>query len=426
MAEVGTALTGGIVEAVERILDHVEAVEPEILALLPEPGRRERLVAEARALELRYPSPAARPPLFGALVGVKDLFSARGFETRAGSRLPASLFAMYEASSLTALKKAGALVLGKTVSTEFAYFAPGPTRNPLDHARTPGGSSSGSAAAVAAGFCHLALGTQTIGSISRPAAYCGIAGYKPSYGLVRADGVVPFSPSLDHVGLLARDVATLATGAAALVSGLAPNVGRGSPTFARLALAVPEGPYLSQAETVAREAFELTLARLEGFGCRITRVRVFPDIDEINERHRRIAAAELAIVHRVWFADYRELYARETSELIEKGKRIGPETLTEDLGGRAALRARLDAALAEAGACAWISPSAMGPAPRGLGATGSPLMNLPWTHAGVPTLAIPSGELADAMPLGIQLATPFGTDAALFAVGREIEGYLTR
>ena len=204
-ASVAGLRDGSIVlrDYVEAALDRVERYEGRIRSLLPEPGRKERVLAEAAALEAAWPDPASRPPLYGALLGVKDIFAADGFDTRAGSRLPPESFAMPQGPVVSALRAAGAIVLGKTVTTEFAYFAPGPTANPWDLSRTPGGSSSGSAAAVAAGFCSIAVGTQTIGSISRPAAYCGVTGWKPSYDRTSRDGVVPFSPSLDHVGLLA-------------------------------------------------------------------------------------------------------------------------------------------------------------------------------------------------------------------------------
>src|SRR5687768_9417567 len=154
--------------------------DPAIEAMMPEPGRFERLQREAEALLARYPNPAERPALFGVPVGVKDILHVDGLVTRAGSKLPPEELQGPESAVVSALKQAGALILGKTVSTEFAYFGPGPTRNPHNPAHTPGGSSSGSAAAVGAGLAPLALGTQTIGSIIRPAAYCGVVGYKPS------------------------------------------------------------------------------------------------------------------------------------------------------------------------------------------------------------------------------------------------------
>ncbi len=141
-----------------------------------------------------------RPPLFGIPIGIKDIFHVNGFSTHAGSRLPPKQLMGEEAKCVSDLKKAGALILGKTVTTEFAYFEPGPTMNPHNPNHTPGGSSSGSAAAVAAGLCPLALGSQTIGSIIRPASFCGVVGYKPSYDRISRDGVIPVSPSLDHIG----------------------------------------------------------------------------------------------------------------------------------------------------------------------------------------------------------------------------------
>ena len=172
-------------------LEALDARESLLQALVPEHDRHARLLRDAASLELRFPDPARRPPLYGMVVGIKDLFNVDGLPTRAGSLLPAEAFAGPEAETVSRLKAAGALVLGKTVTTEFAYFTPGPTRNPVNPNHTPGGSSSGSAAAVAAGYCRLALGTQTIASVTRPAAYCGVFGFKPSQGRMSAAGIFP-------------------------------------------------------------------------------------------------------------------------------------------------------------------------------------------------------------------------------------------
>ena len=417
----------GLVDYIERTLARVDAFDSTVRALLPEPGRRARLLAEAAALESRYPDPAGRPPLYGVLLGVKDIFAADGFETRAGSRLPHELFAMPQGPVVTALRRAGALVLGKTVTTEFAYFAPGPTTNPWNKKHTPGGSSSGSAAAVAAGFCPLALGTQTIGSISRPAAYCGIAGWKPSYERTSRAGVVPFSPSLDHVGLLAPDAASLAL-AAPIVSGdwNAGSFATAAERFAarRPIIVIPDGRYLAQTEPAALAGFEAAVTRLKATGFSIVRVDAFDDIEEINARHRRIAAAEMERSHRAWFKDHAKLYAEATRELIVKGQSISDNVLELDNGGRGELRAQLEDLLEESGASWWLSPAAPGPAPKGIDATGSPLMNLPWTHAGLPTVSLPSGDFVGGLPLGIQFAGPFGSDEALLALCVAIEHYL--
>ncbi|MBN2875656.1 MAG: amidase, partial [Spirochaetales bacterium] len=284
LAPLASGLRSGEIDLnsyIEQCLARVDTYEATIQALLPEPGKRERLYSEAKALQARYPDPAARPPLYGVLVGVKDIFAADGFETRAGSALPPELFRMPEGPVVAALRAAGALILGKTVTTEFAYFAPGPTTNPWDSTRTPGGSSSGSAAAVAAGYCSLALGTQTIGSISRPAAYCGIAGWKPSYERTSRTGVVPFSPSLDHVGLLAPDSAGLAIAASIIATASwdanAYLAAAASYAKRRPILAIPEGPFMAQAEASTLEAFESTVSRLGHAGFSIIRVPALAD-----------------------------------------------------------------------------------------------------------------------------------------------------
>lgn len=427
LAPLAKALRSGELELgdyIEASLERLDEFEPALRSLLPEGGRRERLRAEAAALAARYPDPASRPPLFGVLLGVKDIYAAEGFPTRAGSKLPPELFAMPEGPLVAALRRSGALVLGKTVTTEFAYFAPGPTANPWDTARTPGGSSSGSAAAVAAGFCSLATGTQTIGSISRPAAFCGVAGWKPSYERLSRDGIVPFSPSVDHAGLFAPDAAGLSL--AAQVAAPDWDEGRRARAAAayrrgRPVLAVPEGPYLAQAEPAALAAFEASVARLAAAGFDLVRAPAFDDIEAINARHRLICAADIALVHAAWFEAHEPLYAPQTAELIRTGRAVTPEALAAAGASRMELRGLLQAALTKIGASFWLSPAAPGPAPLGLAATGSPIMNLPWTHAGLPTLALPAGLSAEGMPLGLQLAARFGADEELMAIGELIE-----
>jgi len=188
------------------LCDRIEQVEPYISSLISESNKRQRLIKEANALLSKYPDVQKRPPLFGLPVGIKDIFRVDGFETACGSKLPSFLFEGKEAEIVTRLKEAGALILGKTVTTEFAYFQPGPTKNPNNTDFTPGGSSSGSAAAVAAGITPLAFGTQTIGSITRPAAYCGVIGVKPSTKSISTEGIIPFSTTLDHVGFFTNDL----------------------------------------------------------------------------------------------------------------------------------------------------------------------------------------------------------------------------
>lgn len=298
------------------------------------------------------------------------------------------------------------------MSTEFAYFAPGPTRNPHDPEHTPGGSSSGSAAAVAAGYCPLALGTQTIGSLVRPAAYCGVVGFKPTYDRVPRAGVIPLAPSVDHVGWLAADVAMAARAAAVLVADWRP-----AGPASRPRLGIPEGPFLEHAWPEGLAHFRRTAGRLAAAGFDVVPVPALADLAAVAERHRRLVAAEAARVHARWFARFRPLYHPKTAELIERGRTVGDGELERDRGGREALRRELEEAMDMAEIDLWISPPAQGAAPPGLASTGDPVMNLPWTHAGMPVLALPAGAQAAGLPMGLQVTGRWGADEALLAWG---------
>ncbi len=261
---------------VNQVCDRVEETDADIEAMLPEPGRRARLVREAEALQKRFPVPEKRPPLYGALVAVKDIFHVSGFITRAGSAVPSELIAGDEAACVTLLRAAGALVLGKSVTTEFAYFEPGPTRNPHNRNHTPGGSSSGSAAALAAGYAPLALGTQTVGSVIRPAAFCGVAGFKPTLHRVPSGGLVHFSRSVDHVGFFARDVESIQLTAGVLCQAWRAVPAPPKPSELSLpVLGVPDGPYLDQTEPEARASFERSISHLRSSGYAIKRIPIF-------------------------------------------------------------------------------------------------------------------------------------------------------
>jgi len=409
-------VTGDLHGHLDRLEDRFRDREPSLQAFLPEDGRFERLHREADALLAQYPDPKSRPELFGVPIGVKDIFHVDGFPTRAGSRLSPEELRGPEAVSVTLLKQAGALVLGKTVSTEFAYFAPGPTRNPHHPERTPGGSSSGSAAAVAAELVPLALGTQTIGSIVRPAAFCGVVGFKCSYGRISAEGVIPLAPSLDHVGTLTPDV----RGAAVAARLLCPDWRTPAPRR-RLVLGVPEGPFLARPSEEGRAHFHASCERLTQAGFEIWSMPAMPDFEEIETRHRRLVAAEAAKVHEEWFRRFRGLYAAQTADLIKLGQTVSSAELEEDRAGREKLRGELTASMDAHGIDLWLSPAALGPAPRGLASTGDPIMNLPWTYAGMPTLGIPAGLSIERLPMGIQVTGRFWADEELLAWGAEIE-----
>lgn len=392
------------------ICARIDAAEPHIQALLPQPQRRERLLAQAEALQAHFPDPASRPPLYGIPVGVKDLFNVDGFPTQAGSQLPASLFDGPEAVCVRALRQAGALIVGKTVSTEFAYFEPGPTRNPHNLAHTPGGSSSGSAAAVAAGLCPLALGTQTIGSTIRPAAFCGIVGFKPSYDRIPTAGLIKCAESLDTAGFFTQDVAGVDLAASLLCD----NWRRVEPAH-KPVLGVPEGAYLAQASAEGLAAFERQLRSLAAAGYSVMRVAALEQIEAINRRHLTIVCAEMAQVHASWFAQYESLYRPRTAAAIREGQSVDAENLTRARAGRIQLRAALEALMDRYGIDVWVAPAAPGSAPEGIHTTGNAVMNLPWTHAGLPVLSLPAGRAENGLPLGLQCIGAFMADEQLVA-----------
>jgi len=392
------------------------ALEPSIQSFMPEPGRFERLRAEAAALVERWPSPADRPPLFGVPVGIKDIMRADGLPTSGGSRLPVDVLAGAESECVTRLKQAGALILGKTVTTEFAYFEPGPTHNPHHLEHTPGGSSSGSAAAVAAGLCPLALGTQTVGSVIRPAAFCGVVGFKPSHGRISTAGVIPLSPTVDHVGVFAASVAGVALAASVLVAGWRPERAPGRPV-----LGVPQGPYLAQASDEGRRRLDAAVECLQREGYTVIPVAAMPDFDDVRERHNLIVAADAAVVHAEWFERYRDRYRPRTVALIEQGRAVSPAELAEARAGRAKLRAELLGLMDANGLDLWLAPPAVGPAPLGLGSTGDPVMNLPWTHSGLPALNLPAGAASNGLPLGVQVVGRWQADERLLSWAEALE-----
>lgn len=406
---------------IDRLQAHFEAREPEVLAFVEEKGRFERLRQEAENLLTRYPEPEMRPPLFGATLGVKDIFHVSGLETRAGSKLPVEELQGAEAAVVTALKKAGVLVLGKTVTTEFAYFAPGPTRNPHHPEHTPGGSSSGSAAAVGAGLCSLALGTQTIGSINRPAAFCGVVGLKPSYERVSREGVVPLSPSLDHVGLFAPDVFSMTLAASLLLENWRPPA-----RLEQAVLAIPRGPYLRRASQEGLAHFEATCDRLARAGFEIKDVQALADFEALETQHMALMSAEAARVHEDWFSRYDHLYHAKTAALLTKGAMVSEEDVSAGREGRLRLRQELMDLMEAEQFDLWLTPAAPGVAPAGLESTGDPVMNLPWTQSGLPSLTIPSGFKDEGLPFGLQLVGAWRGDERLLAQAREIEAVLKR
>ncbi|MGW3241401.1 amidase [Streptomyces sp. NPDC001070] len=396
-------------DLVTRTCDRIDRLDGRIKAFVREPDRRGRLAAEA----------AAAPPgvLSGVMVGVKDIVRIDGMDTRAGSAVPPEALAGPQAPLVDRLRAAGALIAGKTVTAEFAVTAPGPTRNPHNTAHTPGGSSSGSAAAVAAGMVPLAIGTQTVGSVIRPAAFCGVVGFKPTFGRVPVDGVIANAPSFDTVGVLASDVAAAARGASVLCDDW-----REQPADdGRPVLGIPVGPYLDRAGAEAREAFAARAKRLEAAGWTVREVPLMPGPGEFEAVVRQLYVMnryEVARTHADWFPRHGRLYREQTVAAIREGHAVGRDDYERAVGERRVFRERLLEAMGEVDV--WLAPSATGPAPFGLGSTGDSVMCLPWSNAGFPAVSLPAGYAANGLPLGLQVVGRPGEDEELLRWAAEL------
>jgi Asp-tRNA(Asn)/Glu-tRNA(Gln) amidotransferase A subunit family amidase len=433
LAEIAAALRAGERDPAAcagRLCDRIDDRDPEIRAFRGECDRRGRVRAAAERVADKY-GPDERPPLFGVPVGVKDIVHVNGFTTRAGSALPPELFGgddAPEAAVVERLREAGALVLGKTVTTEFAGFAPGLTRNPHDLEHTPGGSSSGSAAAVAAGMAPLALGTQTGGSVVRPAAFCGIAGFKPTFDRVPTAGVLTRSTSVDHVGLFTQDVAGARRAAAVLCDGWEPVDGHGSDdgpgdadgsgdaggSSGHPTLGVPDGPYLDRADPEGLAAFREQVAALDEAGYEVVRARPFEDYERVDRQHLDLTTGEFAREHESWFAEYEPFYRTTTAGTIREGLAVSEERMRECRAGIERTRERVHERMDAAGVDVWVCPAAPGPAPASIATTGDSVINRPWTYAGLPAVTVPAGRV-DGLPVGLQCVGRFGHDEELLA-----------
>ncbi len=368
-----------------------------------------------------WPGPSPRMPLQSLVVGVKDIVHVDGFATRAGSLLPSHLWTGPEASVVSRLRQLGGLPIAKTTTTEFAYFEPGPTCNPWHAAYTPGGSSSGSAAGVAAGYFDIGIGTQTVGSVIRPAAFCGVCGFKPSWGLVPRDGVIIFSRTVDQMGFFARDWSTLCTFANHMMT-LAPV---SDVALEHLRFGLVAGDYAAQAASATRARIRNFAAQLEGFGWRVSEVELPLDsIHNLNGRHQDLIAHEFFLAHRDWFADFGYLYRPRTAALFAQGQAISQARYVACQQSCLAWRRIMNNFMSNNGLDVLISPSAVGTAPRGLTATGDPVMNLPWTHGGLPVTSVPLGlvrnECGDWLPMGAQLTAAFNHDGLLLRASQLI------
>jgi aspartyl-tRNA(Asn)/glutamyl-tRNA(Gln) amidotransferase subunit A len=354
--------------------------------------------------------------LHGVPVGVKDIFHVAGMPTRAGARAHAHTLPTADATSVERLRAAGAIVLGKTHTTEFAYRDPAPTTNPWNRAHTPGGSSSGSAAAVAARMVPLALGTQTIGSVLRPAAYCGVVGFKPTHGLIPTDGVLPLAWSLDHVGIFARHVGDVVLAAGVLAGHPIEPLEVAAP---RLAVAPA---LLARATPDVQTHLAEVVERFRRAGASVVEVDLPEEFAGLHAATQVVLEAEAATAHEALYAKHAADYGRHLAELIRTGlERTGVEYVKANRA-RLAFREAVTPLLAAHDAL--VSPTAPAPPPEGLAWTGDASLCAPWSSAGVPSISLPSGLHPSGFPLAVQLTQAPGASARLLGVAAWCERVL--
>jgi Asp-tRNA(Asn)/Glu-tRNA(Gln) amidotransferase A subunit family amidase len=411
-------------ELVQACLERVRELEPKVQAwaFLDE----EHALAQARAADERKRSGEPIGPLHGVPVGVKDIFDTGDMPTENGTVLHRGRTPREDAAAVKSLRAAGAVILGKTVTTECAYFSPGKTRNPHDPEHTPGGSSSGSAAAVAAGMVPLALGSQTAGSTIRPASFCGVYGFKPSHGLIPRTGVLQLSRTLDHIGFFSRNVEDLA-----LLAEVLQGYDEGDPdtrprariAFSELAAEEPPIPPLlafiktPHWERTAPDTKEAYGELIEALGERVEEVELFPSAQDLWDWQRTIMAAEMAAnLEPLWSAG-RERLSPQLRELMERGREVRAIDHQRALRGLEPVRASFDELFMERYDAILTAP-ALGTAPRGLGATGDPVFCVPWTLLGMPAITLPLMRGANGLPLGAQLVGRRGFDARLMRTAR--------
>jgi Asp-tRNA(Asn)/Glu-tRNA(Gln) amidotransferase A subunit family amidase len=419
------------VEVVEACLARVREVDGQVQAwafLDPEYA-----LAQARAADEYRLSGQPIGALHGVPVGLKDIIDTADMPTENGSVLHAGRTPSRDASVVSLLRAAGAVILGKTVTTEFATRTPGKTRNPHNSGHTPGGSSSGSAAAVAAGMVPLALGSQTTGSTIRPASYCGVYGLKPTHGLVPRHGMFQLSRSLDHVGLFARSVEDIAL----LLEELASHDERDPDTRPRArvpyrAVAAEEPPLTpmfafvktslwERVDADARDAFAELVSHL---GDRVEELELVTPSDEVLAWQRAIGGAEIAINLRREWEHGREKLSPALRARIEEGREVRGVDYLGALRRVPELNASLTE-LFEQRYDAILTPPAFGTAPKGLESTGDPAFCALWTLCGMPALNVPLMQGANGLPLGVQLVGARDRDARLLRTARWLVNHLS-
>ena len=369
--------------ALKSCLDRIRAAEPSIHAWVQ--------VAPQKS--------TGRGRLAGIPYGVKDIVETKGLLTEYGSSIYKGRIGTTDAAIIREMRKHGAVLLGKTQTTAFAYFTPAPTRNPRNLEHTPGGSSSGSAAAVAAGMVPFTIGEQTRGSVLRPASFCGITGFKPTYGLLSMEGVFPLSKSLDTLGFFTHTPADMSV--------LWRSLGHSIDSSGQFDLGAPEP--IPDVEPTMAEAFTNAVSRLRNAGVIIRPLDIASVLDKLAEANLTVMLYEGARFHKARYEQYGDRLAH-LADLVRKGLQISVERYDEALRYIESWRRQFADVFRRTPVI--LTPAAVGPAPAGLASTGDPRMNASWTALGTPAISIPM-PVGKALPLGLQLTAERGDEARL-------------
>ncbi len=374
----------------------------------------------AKRLDIDQTQGKQLKPLQGVPIGIKDTFATLDMPTRWGTSIHADQQFDYDAAVVEQLRSAGAIILGKTVTTEYAIARPGKTRNPHHLMHTPGASSSGSAAAVADNMVPVAIGTQMVGSILRPAAYCGVIGFKPSFGVISRYGIMPSSRELDHVGIFARSVVDIAQ-----VLNVLARVDRRDPDchgelvpeskdsrLPRFALILT--PYESQVEPEAKKALFNSVSAFMQAGATVTKVHLPSEFDPYFDHVSVLSTAGMANHHGADYDRHASQMSDKLCQVIEQGRTVS--TTAHAAARQAAVDYNSTLARLWSKFDAILTPVTTGAAPRGLENTGSPIFCALWTLCGLPAISIPAGTTEDGLPLGIQLVGQRLGDRNLLAI----------
>jgi aspartyl-tRNA(Asn)/glutamyl-tRNA(Gln) amidotransferase subunit A len=413
----------------EACLRRIDRAEPTVKAWVH--LDRDGALRTARERATQAAAGAFLGPLHGVPVALKDIFDVAGMPTRAGAAAFAHRRPDTDAASVARLRAAGAVILGKVTTTTFALMDPSPTANPWNVEHTPGGSSSGSAAAVGARMAPLALGSQTVGSVLRPAAFCGVVGFKPTHGRISAVGVVPLSWSNDHVGIFGRAVEDVALALQILAGPDGADPFSASAPLDDYLVALGPGPaprigvlraLVDRASPEAASHLDEVARRLAAAGAVVSDVSLPASFAGIHDSGQVVVRSEAAAYHAPNFPRLADEYPPKIRQALDNGREIrAVEFLAAQAHRRRFREEMVPIALRYD---ALLAPTAPGPAPRGLDSTGDPYFCAPWSHAGMPALALPSGIARDGLPLSVQLVGGAFAEARLLAAAAWVEGVL--